>query len=347
MAKEKEKSASLERLAISFNQKEFAPLYLFYGEEDFLIEGAVNLLVGHAIDQSSRSFNLDILYGGDVDVRDVVSHASLFPMMAERRAVVVRDADKLVTSELSREILLRYLEHPLPSTILVFIMETVDMRLTIFKAFQERGVVVEFKQLYENQIPDWIAKRVEKFGRRITPEACQLMQAHVGKSLREIHNEIEKLFVYVGEKKVIEVGDVAAVVGMSRMYNVFELQKAIGQGNLAWSIEIVEHMLDAGELPLGIIVMLTWYFQKLWVLPSLQKQVRSEYELASALHVSPYFIKEYIAAARRFPPSHIEHAFTALLEADATLKSTQEDPKLVMTTLVYKLIKPVDEAVIH
>ena len=347
MPKQKNSSISPEKLIVSFKQKDFVPLYLFHGEEDFLIEEAVHLLIEHALDRSSKSFNLDVLQGGDADVKNIVSLASSFPMMVERRVVVVRDADKLVTTEVSRDILLRYLEHPLPSTILVFVTEKADMRMAVFKAFQERGIVVEFKPLYENHVSGWITRSVEKYGRTITPEACQLMQAYVGKSLREINNEIEKVLIYVGEKKMIEVDDVNAVVGMSKQYNVFELQKAIGQSDPSRAIDILEHMMDAGNSPLGMIAMLARYFHKLWVLPALREQFKSEYELASALGVSPFFVKEYISACQGFSPARIERAFTLLLDADVALKSTMEHPKIVMTALVCKLITPVEEAVVH
>jgi DNA polymerase-3 subunit delta len=278
---------------------------------------------------------------------DVVSHASSFPMMSERRVVIVRDADKLLATEINRDLLLRYLEHPLPTTILVLVAPRADMRMAVFKAFQQRGIATEFKPLYENLIPGWIMNRVETYGRTITPEASQLMQSYVGRSLREIHNEIEKLLIYVDKKKMIDTDEVHAVVGISKKYNIFEMQKAIGQGDLSLSLEILEHMIDAGESPLGMIVMLTRYFQKLFIVPSLWKQVGSEYGLASALGVSPYFVKEYLSASQRFPPARIEQAFSLLLDADVTLKSSPENPKVVMTSLLYKLIKAVEEAVAY
>lgn len=347
MPKQKNSSIPIEGLIASFKRKDFAPLYLFHGEEDFLIEETVDLLLEYAVDASSKSFNLDVIQGGEADVKDVVSHASSFPMMAERRVVIVRDAEKLVATGANRDILLRYLEHPLASTVMVFVTPKADMRLAVFKAFQERGIVVEFKPLYENLIPGWITKRVAQYGRTITSEASQLMQAYVGRSLREIHNEIDKLLIYVGEKQTIEPDDVNAVVGISKHYNVFELQKAIGQCDPPLAIDILEHMMDAGESPLGMIVMLTRYFHKLWVLPSLRKQLNSEYELASGLGVRLSFIKEYVAASQRFSPTRIEEAFALLLEADVTLKSTMEDPRVVMTALVCKLIKPVEEPVAY
>src|SRR5713101_3302553 len=144
MAKQKNNSVEPEKLLESFRQKDFVPLYLFHGEEDFLTE---------------EFMDLHVLHGKETDVKEVISHASSFPMMAERRVVIVRDADSLVATDANREVLLRYVEHPLSSTILVFTMQKADMRIAVFKAFQEKGIVVECKPLYENQVPDWITTR--------------------------------------------------------------------------------------------------------------------------------------------------------------------------------------------
>lgn len=330
----------------SIRKKKFSPLYLFHGTEDFLIDEAVDVLVDQAIEPSSRNFNLDIVYGGDVEVKDVVSLASSFPMMSVYRMVIVREAERLATNESARALLLRYLESPLSSTILVFVAPKMDMRLVIPKAFSERGVIVEFQPLYENKIPDWIMQRVRRFGKKMTQESAQLLQAHVGTSLRAIQNEIDKLRIYVGDKELIDVQEVEEVVGMSKTFNIFELQRAIAQTEASRAMEILERMLDAGESSLGIIVMLTRFFQKLWIVPSLRRQSKSEYEIASALQVSPFFVREYITAAQRFSPERITQIFHVLLEADLALKSTQEDPKLVLTTILYKIIKPLKETVL-
>ena len=335
---------TIDGVLTSLQEKNFHPLYLFYGLEDFLIDEAVTTLIENAVSPASQSFNLDVVYGGEVDVQDVVALASAFPMMSDHRVVIVRDAEKLATSEASRELLLRYLEKPVQSTILVFVASKADMRLRVFKAFQDGGVSAEFRPLYDNQIPEWIRRRMNRLKRAITPEASQLLQAHVGTSLREILNEIDKLLVYVGEKRTIELEDVAAVVGVSRSFNAYELQKALSYGDAVRAMEILQHLLDAGDSPIGIIVTLTRFFQKVWVIPALRRKAHSDYELASALQVSPYYVREYVAAADRFLPGQVKSAFQALLEADTRLKSTQEDPRIVMTTLLYQLLKPLKEA---
>lgn len=338
MVRRRESTVTLDTFTASLKRGKFSPLYLFTGEEEFLTEEYLDVLLEYALDESSRSFNLDIVYGGEVDAHNVVAVASSFPMMSERRVVVVKDAEKLVASEANREILMRYLSQPLSSTILAFITLKADMRLSVFKVFQDKGTVVESRPLYESDVAAWLERKIKKLGRSISPEACELLQAYVGSSLRELHNEIDKLFLYVGDKKTINVEDVTAVVGMSRSHNVFELQRAIGARDAPRSVEILERMLEAGENPIGIIAILMRFFQKLWILPSLRRHAGSEYELASRMQVKPYFVKEYLEAARHFPPDRIGQAFEALLAADVALKTSQDNPRVVMTSLLYKLL---------
>ena len=268
MGKATANGLSYEDVERSLRKKNFSPIYLFYGEEDFLIDETLQVLIDKAVEPSARSFNLDIVHGSDVDAKDIISLASAFPMMAEYRVVVVKDFDKLANTES----LIPFIENALPSTLLVLILEKPDFRLKVFKALEKYAAIVEFKRIYENKIPGWIENQISKLGKEASSDACLLIQSNVGNSIREIKNEIDKLFIYIGDKKFIEIDDVNAVVGISKRYNIFELQKAIGRKDIASAQEILERMLEAGEYPVSMIVMLTKYFQKLWIIWDIWKR---------------------------------------------------------------------------
>lgn len=338
MANRATSNVPYERLATSLRKGDVSPLYLFYGEEDLLIEEAVESVIAASIDEATKSFNLDIVYGSDAEGKQISSLASTFPMMAERRVVVVREFDKLS----DKDSLLPYLDHPSASTSLVLVTTKPDFRQKLYKEIREKGVAVEFKPLHESDIPAWINKKVERPGKHISIEACQLMQSYLGRSLREIQNEIDKLLVYVGDRSTIEVNDINALVGKSRLFNVYELQNALGTRNISRSLEILEHMLDAGEQPIGIIVMLTRYIQKLWVIQDCINRKMSDQAMASILNISPkatYFLIGDKRAAGRFTSTEIEGCFGLLREADERLKTSNGDVKLVMTLLLYHMLK--------
>jgi len=333
MAKSRTSSPSLEDLEATFRKKSFSPLYLFHGEEDFLVEQAVQMLIEAALDEQSRSFNLDVVYGSGIEAKDVVSVVSQFPMMGERRVVIVKEVDRIA----NKEALVPIVEHPIATTVCAFVSSKPDFRVKFFKSFGQQGTVVEFKRLYESEIPRWIIAEVRKLGKTIDADAAQLMLAYVGRSLREVRNEIDKLFTYVGAKSTITSDDVNSVVGMSKQYNVFELQKAVGQKRLGSALEIATRMLESGESALGMVIMLTRYFQKLWLLKELTGKETAE--LASLLQVSPFFLRDYQEASRNFGDREIEACFGSLLETDERLKLSG-DPTLLMTLLLYRIIRP-------
>jgi len=332
MAKE---SSSYDDLKRAVARKQFSPVYLFHGEEDFLVDEAVQSVIEAALTPEERGFNLDVLYGSDSDAREIASHASSFPMMAERRVVVVREVDKLA----NRELLAQYIENASPTTSIVLLCAKPDLRRKPFVTARKHGVVVEFKPLRENELPAWISASVEKQGREIQPEASKMLAAYVGSSLREVRNEIDKLYIFIGDRKVITSDDVRAVVGVSKEYNIFELQNAVGVKNLKRSMEIIERMLSAGESAVWMIVMLTRFFSALWKLSDLRRRGVPPQEQASSVGVHPYFLKEYVQALEFYPTRELEQAFETIALADERLKSTGMDEKVVMQAMIIHLVR--------
>ena len=324
-------SRTYQQLLEDFAKKKFEPVYFLYGEEDFLVDDVVDALIASALDASSKSFDLDLLYGTETDARNVVERASAFPMIAPMRVVVVREFDKLP----SKDVLLSYVTRPSESCALVLTCVKPDFRMKAYQVLREHAATAEFRQFYENEIPRWIERKVLALGKSISVEAAELLLQHAGRSLREIKNEIDKLVIYVGDRDLIDVGDVDEVVGISRQFNIFELQSAIGRRDLPRALDILEHMLADGESPVGIIVMLTRFFQRLWLLRS-GKGTQGKPGFPAG---QPRFIEKETAFARRFRPDELEASFGRLLEADLRLKSSDGGPRLVMTLLLYGLLK--------
>jgi len=332
--------ASHDNLQESLASGKLAPVYLLYGEEDFLVEEATRSVTAAAVPKEAQEFNLDILRGEESDARDIVARASSFPMMADRRAVVVHNVDKLGTRDL--EILGNYIEQPSNSTCLVLIGGKIDTRKRPYTIVKRTGIAVEFKPLYEDRVPAWIAARVKKQKHEITQDACRLLAAYVGTSLRELQNELEKIYIYMGSRTSITADDITAVVGMSKELSVFELQKAVGAKDLRRSSEIMERMLDGGGSVPFIIVMLTGYFTSLYRLHDLRRRNASQQEMASEARVSPYFLKEYLDALALFSVHEIERAFEILVGADEQSKTSAADPKQIMLLVLVQLLAPPD-----
>ena len=323
----------------------FSPIYLLYGEEDFLIDEGVQAITEHALEPGMKSFNLDVMDGSKVDAKDVVAHATSFPMMGPRRVVVVTEFEKLVGAEAARETVTAYVNRPLESTCLVLVSLNPDFRRKPFTDLKKKATLVECKPLYDQYVPGWIADRIKRQGKEAGAEACRLIHAYVGNSLRSLQNEIDKLFIFVGDRKQITVEDVAAVVGASKGYTIFELQNAIGRRDAREAVKILERMLTLGQSPQMIIVMLTRFFNQLWKLSDLTLKRTPDAEIARQIGVPPYFVKQYIDFRSNFTTEHIEQNFKALLEADTVLKTTMRDVHLVLDVLVISLINHPTEPV--
>jgi DNA polymerase-3 subunit delta len=330
---------------LSAKANRFSPIYLFHGEEDFLIDEALQLIIGKVLDEGTKGFNLDVVYGSKVEVKDVVAHASSFPMMRGRRVVVVKEFEKLATTDVAKDVIGAYINNPLESTILALVALDPDFRKRPFADLKKKAELVECKPLYDNQVPAWIADRVKSQGRQTNAEACRLIQAYVGNSLRSLQNELDKLYVFIGDRKTFTAEDVAAVVGATKGYTVFELQNAIGRRDAKEAIRILERMLENGQSPTMIIVMLTRFFTQLWKLTDVRARRMPEQDISREIGVPPYFVKQYLEFRTNFDVVQIEQCFKALLEADTTLKSTSRDPRLVLDLLVVSLLQEATEHV--
>jgi DNA polymerase-3 subunit delta len=341
---EKEK-LDFDKLRLAVKNKKFSPVYIFYGNEEFLIEESIKAILENALDSGLRDFNFDVVYGNEIDLQGLLSLLFLLPVMSPKRVVVMRNAEKFF-SKISRskkakdeEAFINYLKKPNPDTIFVIVLNEPDFEKEIYKKVFDLGTVVDLKAPYDWQIPSWIAKRVKERGKDITGDACKLLQAYVGNSLRDLENEITKLLIFVGDdKKVIDVEDVKQVVGLSRSFTVFDLQKAIGERNLQLAITIVERMLQVGEFPPVILTMLTRYFTMLWKLYELKKVESDPKKLANSLQISQYHIKEYLYHLSKFKEAEIKNAFKYLIEADELIKTSPVDEKVVLSQMIYKII---------
>ncbi len=335
MAKSREKF-DFDAFYSSLKKKNFAPVYFFYGDEDFLIEECVDAVVEAAVDPAMKEFNFDLLQGSDVDAKKILGIVSSYPMMAERRVVIVKEFERTVKKE-SEDLYTAYFEKPSPTTVLILIASSPDFRRKPYTTLKKSAACGEFRPLYDNETIAWIESHIKKLKRGIDPQAVALLHSFVGNSLRELANEIEKTLIAVGDKAIISAADIEHVVGVSREITVFELANKVGEKNIAKSLEISEHLVNAGENPVPIIAALATHFVKLFKLHDAVRQKRPESELARIAGVHPFFMRSYLQHLRNFTLEEIENAFLILSEADLAAKSSAH-PKLILTTSITEIV---------
>ncbi len=322
-----------QKLTQDIKKKKFAPVYLFYGEESFVIEKFVQDIIKNALEPGNEDFNLDILYGNETDGAKIVNIAMSYPMMTDKRVVLVKNIHMLKTPSL--ELLLKYIQNPAKTTCLL--LTCVGLGNKHLKEIDKICTSFYAKPLYDYQIPEWIQDYLAGKKMTITNEALRLLHASAGNSLQNLSMEIEKILLNTGDRERIETADVEAVVGASKQYNVFELCDSVGYKKLQVSIHILNHLLQLGESPGLIISMLNRHFTRLLITKELNVHKTNEQEMARVLKVHHYFVKNYIRQAGFFSNRQLKNAFSLLLETDELLKSSGQKPRMLLELLLLKL----------
>jgi DNA polymerase III subunit delta len=221
--------------------------------------------------------------------------------------------------------------------------DKIDRRKKFFQEFQKRGVTVEFKALYDNQIPAFLRDQLNEAGRSMTEDAVMLFCRRLGTNLQEISGELEKLFAFCGERTLIDVEDVRQIVSDVRSDSIFQLTDALGQRHRAEAVRLLERLLAEGEAPLGLLSMMVRHFRQLWKVRELLDQGAGAKDLPAKVGVNPYFIQGLIAQARHFPPQRFRLIFEEFLEADLALKSSGAHPSAILGGLVLRMVGDADK----
>ncbi|HPR32794.1 MAG TPA: DNA polymerase III subunit delta, partial [Prolixibacteraceae bacterium] len=278
----------------------FHPIYIFMGEEAYFIDSLSDYIANHALREEERSFNQTILYGKDCTADQLLTVARRFPMMAAYQVVILKEAQLMEKLE---DNLLGYVEKPLKSTILVICHKygNLDKRKKFLKAAGENGVVFESKKIYENQLSPWIHKYCSEKGYRIEPQASALLGEYLGTEISKVVNELEKLMILLPSDKPIAPADIEKNIGISKDYNVFELQKALGQRDILKSNRIIQYFgANPNQNPFPKTLSSLYYFFSKLLMINLSND-KSKNAVTRMLGVNPYFVDDFLNAARNYP----------------------------------------------
>ncbi|HEX7070843.1 MAG TPA: DNA polymerase III subunit delta [Rhodothermales bacterium] len=324
----------------SFSHGKYDPLYLFYGDETFLMAELQDVLLAHALQPHERDFNLDIFYGPEVNAQQVLAACAGYPMMAERRVVIVREFEKLQDNRLFTA----YAKRPNTNAVVVLVCGgKPNLNAHPFRALKSTATVCEFKRLESRRLPGWIEGRVRSAGREIEPRALQMLTDVCGGGLAAASAEVEKLLTFVGDRGTVTADDVIQASGHTREHNIFELQRMVGERRFESALVIAERLLQHSTNPRGealrMLSVLGAFFSKLWKLSAARARGASEAEMAKAADVKGYFLKEYLHALRNWGGDRLDRAFSALLAADFELKGgSSRSDQLVVLLMLHRMI---------
>lgn len=319
--------------------KKYKPIYFLSGDEPYFIDKISDYIEKKVLDESEREFNQTVLYGRDTDVGTIIGEAKRYPMMSDRMVVIVKEAQNIRNIE----DLDGYVNNPLDSTLLVicYKYKTLDKRKAFPKTVAKKGVLFESKKLYENKIPDWISGYLKEKKYTVSPKSSQLLTEYLGTDLGKISNELDKLMINLPPGTEITPDHIQQNIGISKDFNTFELNDALSKRDIVKANQIVNYFAaNSKDHPIPVtIASLNTFFVKLLRYHFLED--KSKDAAARALGVHPFFVSDYINAAKNYPTAKIKGIVSNLREYDLRSKGVDNasaDEGELMKELIWKIL---------
>jgi len=314
-------------------------LYVLQGTERFLMDRAVTALREAALGPSGPSgaaaFNQDVFDLKESGLGAVLAAANTLPMFVKRKFVLARGLDELKAADL--DLLPAYVASPNASTCLVFTAEKLDLRLKAFQAAKKGGFVYDFPALRDRELAGWLVAEARRRGVKLPQDAAVLLADLAGPDLGRLSQSLEQLTLYVGDAKSISAEDVEELVSETRQRNVFELTRAIGEGDATRATRILHKMLANREPALRIQFMLIRQLRQIWRAKEMTAERANRNDIAAAIGVPPFALDEILAPARRMNARTLVGAFERFYRNDRAMKSTRVDADLLLSRAVERL----------
>lgn len=330
---------SAEKIISDWKKGQFKNIYWLEGEENYFIDQITGYAEQHILTETESAFNLTVFYGKEAGWADVMNACRRYPVLANKQVVVLKEAQQMKDIDKLEP----YIAHPMPSTVLVVAYKDkkLDGRTKLARLIKEKGILLTTKKLYEKDLPAWIEKTAAAKGIQIAAKSISLLVEHIGNDLNRLNNELEKIIVNLGSRKAITEADIENYVGISREFNVFELQAALAKKNLAQAIRIVQYFEanpKAGPIQM-VLPSLYSFFSKLFTIHGLKSYEKNT--VAEALGVNPFFVQDYLNAARQYPYPQVEKALLLLhhynLRSVGVNDAGTEDTSL-LKEMLYKIM---------
>jgi len=313
-----------------------APVYLFHGPNEFLIERVLERLKHVLLPESARAFNLEVFYGGESKPADILGAVRSMPFLSSRRLVVVRRTENFKAEELEQ--FLPCLENPVETTCLAFISAKGDFRKEFYRTIRASGRAVACEELREAEILPWLRKTAAEMGIKIHPQAGLYLQQAVGNNLRDLYTELEKIRIRHGEG-TLGLQEIKGTVVQSRSFTIFELMTVFSRKDRAAALAVLNRFLEEEDKragPLRIIGMLNRQLRLIWETKAVLKRGGGNREVAERLGPARFSAKDFIAHAAQWSAEDLEEGLALLYQADGFIKSGASG-KMVLENLVLSL----------
>ena len=336
-----------KQLMASVKKGDIKPVYLFYGEESHALDVLSNFFEKEVVPEENQFFDLTVVYGREVKMTSVIDTAKQYPTMptTTHRIIIVKEAQSIDKNSWER--LMQYLEHPSSNSAIVFICRENEKdfkkgHTKLLKAVATCGVVIEKARLYDNKVPEWIVSYTISQGYTISHQSAALLAEALGNDTSKLANELSKVFISLPKGGAVTNDIVERNIGISKDYNVFELQNALGRRDVLKCNRIVNHFAaNPKENPIQMVLPnLYSYFIKLMIYQQLTD--KSQQSAAAALGINPYFVRDYQSAALNYTLPKMAAIIGYLKEADLKSKGVRNTGTItdgeIIKELVFKIL---------
>ncbi len=320
-------------LADHLGSGDIAPVYVLVGAQDLLRELAGREILDTALGDGDRCFNLDKFDGENTTVDEVISVCNMFPMMASRRAVVVRRAARLAQDEALAE----YVASPAPQSTLVLDLEkSPDARRKAWKKIQAEAVIVRCEPLKERQVETWIREQIRRRKLGLGRDEVRYLASEFGSDLRRLLNELDKISLYAGGEK-LTVDDLGPILGRGRAQSIFNFTEAVANRDSPSALKQLGRLLDEGESPLPILALIDRTVGQLLVAKELRQKRSKPGNAARLLGVPHWKVDQVLGQSERFSTEELMRALDGLAQCDRALKTSGVRPRILLESLVTSL----------
>lgn len=333
----------------NLSEDKFSKIYLLMGEETFFIKKICQFFENNFIEDQNKSFNQEIFYGRDISIENIISSCKSFPMMSDKKLVIIKEAQELDifkrNNDKKNELLINYLSNVNSSTTLIFCLsnKTLDKRGKLFKSFNESSCILDSSskenKIYDNQLPKWIESEVMKKKYSISNDALLILTENIGNDLEKIDNALNKIYSNI-ESKNISKDDILNLVGINREYNLFEFQDSLIDRNSLKCGKIMNYFTsNEKKFPIQqLIIYMYGFYSKLLVVKS--KNLSNPDTISSEISVHPYVARSYARAIQNYTLNELFMIISFIKELDLVskgLKQLKADNKALMSQIIYKL----------
>ena len=335
MAKSKIKAPSILKAAKDIIAGRILPVYYFFGEDNYSLDKTIREIEKKVEPFLTSDFDKEVIYAEDKNLSDILTIASSFPFGSEKKFVLVKEFEKIN----NKKELVNYIKSPADFTHIIFIHNGTISSLASepYKTLLQNNYIYEAAELKGNNLVDWIIQFTEENGKIIQRDVASVFAEMIGENRNLIENQLEKVFIFLGDKKEIDIKSIESLSAKFKEYSIFDLQDALAEKSKQKSFKIAFNLLEKGAEPVFIIHMLTKYFTGILRINELKSANTVEFEIARIVGTHPFYLKKFYNARKLYSDNELINIARALLNADVMIKTTSADYKNIITILLTEI----------